>query len=224
MELTNEQLFQIENYLKICGVKYEDVKKELLDHFASILEHKLQENPKLDFQEELQNIHKSFGEKGFKDLLDEKTTSVTKKFYKQSWLELQSFFTIPKITISSFLFLGLWQLMNFTDNKQNFFNILSGILIFLGFRLLFLVNIRNSKKDNFLSLDITMSFFNSFYVGVMIFNFLVRFEKEAFLNQWYIYMLLIAFFLLILFYWCGEYVYFQNKKKVKQHYPNANIS
>jgi hypothetical protein len=224
MELTKEQLFQIENYLKICGVKYEDVKKELLDHFASILEIKLQENPKLHFQEELQQIHKDFGENGFKTLLDEKTTSVTKKFYKQSWLELQSFFTIPKITISSFLFLGLWQLINFTDNKQNFFNILSGILIFLGFRLLFLVNIRNSKKDNFLSLDITMSFFNSFYVGVMIFNFLVRFEKKAFLNLWYIYMLLIAFFLLILFYWCGEYVYFKNKKKVKQHYPNANIS
>ena len=160
MELTNNQLFQIENYLKICGVKYEDVKKELVDHFASILEIKLQEYPKLDFHQELENIHKNFGENGFKDLLDEKTKSVTKQFYKQSFLELQSFFSIPKIIISLALFFGLWQLMQWNEDKGSFFSILGIILIFLGFRLLFLINIRNSKKVNFLALDITEQFFN----------------------------------------------------------------
>ena len=43
MEISKEQLTQIDNYLMKCKVKYEDVKKELLDHFASILEIKLQE-------------------------------------------------------------------------------------------------------------------------------------------------------------------------------------
>lgn len=193
MELTKEQLIEIEKYLQVSGIKYYDVRKELTDHFASILEEKLKENPKLNFHQEIQNIHKNFSEAGFKNLLKEKTTSITKQFYKQSFIELSSFFTIPKIIISVALFIGLWQLMNFTDDKKTFFYILSGILIFLGFRLLFLVNIRNSKKDNFLSLDITMSFFNSFYLAVMIFNFSVR-DNGPYLNLFYLNTLLIVFF------------------------------
>jgi len=66
---------------------------------------------------------------------------------ENSFLELRSFFTVPKIIVSSAIFLGLWLLMQWTEDKPTFFNILSGLLIFLGFRLLFLVNIRNSKKS-----------------------------------------------------------------------------
>lgn len=223
MEITKEQLTQIDNYLTTCKIKYEDVKKELVDHFASILEIKLQDNPKLDFHQELENIHKNFGKNGFKDLLDEKTKSVTKQFYKQSFLELQSFFTIPKIILSLSLFFGLWQLMQWNEDKGSFFSILGIILIFLGFRLLFLINIRNSKKVNFLALDITEHFFNKFYLGVMIFNFFVRFDKETYLNQFYILTLLIAFFLLVLFYWCGEYVFYQKKKYVEKIYQMKNL-
>ena len=223
MEITKEQLTQIDNYLTICNIKYEDVKNELVDHFASVIEVKLQENPNLDFHQELENIHKNFGENGFKDLLDEKTKSVTKQFYKQSFLELQSFFSIPKIILSLALFFGLWQLMQWVVDKETFFETLSFILIFLGFRLLFLINIRNSKKVNFLALDITEHFFNKFYLGVMIFNFFVRFDKESFLNQFYIHSLLIAFFLLALFYWCGEYVFYQKKKYVEKIYHMKNF-
>ena len=38
MEISKEQLTQIDNYLMKCKLKYEDVKKELVDHFASVLE------------------------------------------------------------------------------------------------------------------------------------------------------------------------------------------
>ncbi len=223
MEITKEQLTQIDKYLTICNIKFEDVKKELVDHFASILEIKLQENPKLDFHQELENIHKNFGENGFKDLLDEKTKSVTKQFYKQSFLELQSFFSIPKIIFSLGFFSGLWQLMQWVVDKKTFFETLSFILIFLGFRLLFLVNIRNSKKVSFLALDITLNFYNTFYVCVMIFNFFVGFDKEFFLNPVFIHTLLIAFFLLVLFYCCGEYVFYQKKKYVEKIYQMKNL-
>ncbi|WP_445748154.1 hypothetical protein [Polaribacter sp.] len=223
MELSKQQLKQIDSYLTACNIKYQDVKKELLDHFASILEVKLQENAKLNFHQELENIHKNFGKNGFKDLLDEKTKSVTKQFYKQSFLELRSFFTIPKIILSLALFFGLWQLMQWVDDKVTFFETLSFILIFLGFRLLFLVNIRNSKKVHFLTLDITMNFFNSFYVCVMIFNFFANFDKDTYLNQFFIHTLLFAFFLLVLFYWCGEYVFYQKKKYVEKIYQTKNL-
>lgn len=214
MELEKEQLKQIDSYLNTCHISFEDVKKELIDHFASILEVKLQENPTLNFQEELQQIHKNFGENWFKTLLDEKKKSITRQFYKSTFTELKQFFRIPKIVITVFFSLVLWQIIEQLSDKATFFNILSFVLVFLGFRLLFLINIRNSTKRHFLTLEITEHFFNSFYVCVMIFNFLVRFEKETFNNPFFTIPLLFAFIILALFYCCGEFVFYKKRKEL----------
>ncbi|WNW01297.1 hypothetical protein RRF68_09855 [Tenacibaculum sp. HL-MS23] len=37
MELTNLQIQEIDNYITVCGIKYYDVKTEIIDHFASII-------------------------------------------------------------------------------------------------------------------------------------------------------------------------------------------
>ncbi len=47
MKLTKEQIQEIESYLIACGVKWYDVRIELVDHFANTLEEKLEENPAL---------------------------------------------------------------------------------------------------------------------------------------------------------------------------------
>ena len=218
MEISKEQLTQIDNYLMKCKVKYEDVKKELVDHFASVLEVKLQENPKLDFHQELENIYKNFGENGFKDLLDEKKKSITKQFYKSTFTELKQFLSIPKIVITVFFSLVLWKLMAQSSDKVAFFSILSFVLIFLGFRLLFLINIRNSTKRHFLTLEITAHFFNSFYVCVMIFNFLASFKNETVTNLFFRIPLLLAFIILLLFYCCGEFVFYKKRKELLRIY------
>jgi hypothetical protein len=223
MELTKEQLIFIDDYLTACKVKFEDVRKELVDHFASILETKLQENPKLDFQQELQQIHKTFGENGFKNLLESKTKSVRKQFYKSTFQEMKCFFTIPKILIIVLFSLVLWQIMEFVIDISTFFNILSGVLIFLGFRLLFLINIRNSTKRHFLALEITEHFFNSFYVCVMIFNFFVRFDNESFQNSFFTIPFLAVFIILILFYCCGEFVFYRKKKTLMDLYKIEKV-
>ena len=56
MELTKEQLLQIDNYIFVCGIEYYDVRTEIVDHFANILEQKLDENPSLNFKKEIQTI------------------------------------------------------------------------------------------------------------------------------------------------------------------------
>jgi len=45
MEITIEQLSQIDNYIFVCGIEYYDVRTEIVDHFATILEQKLDKNP-----------------------------------------------------------------------------------------------------------------------------------------------------------------------------------
>lgn len=222
MEISKEQLLQIDQYLLKCGVKFLDVRSEIVDHFASILEKKLNNNPGLDFNKEIQNIHSDFKDNGFKNLLKEKTKSVQKRFYKQSVAQLITFFKLPKILIMVALFCALYWSMSFMEETASFFSVLSGVLIFLGFRLLFNVNMRNSKKDTFLVLNMTLYFFNIFYVCVMIFNFASGVKNETyFLTFSTSFIKLVVFVFLLLFYWSGEYVYRQNKKEIQKQYPNC---
>ena len=224
MELTKEQLLQIDNYIFSCGIKFIDIRAEIVDHFANILEQKLEENPTLNFKQEIINIHKNFSENGFKKLLKEKTKSVQKRFYKASLKHLITFFRFPKIIVSGGFFYFLILIMNLVEDKEVFFSILSFILLFLGFRLLFNVNMRNSNKQTFLVLNMTLNFFNSFYLLVMIFNFSARHRIiGSFFNFTNNYIYLGIFTLLILFYWSGEYVYYQNKKEVIKQYPNLVV-
>ena len=222
MELTKEQLLQIDNYIFSCGIKFIDIRAEIVDHFANILEQKLEENPTLNFKQEIINIHKNFSENGFKKLLKEKTKSVQKRFYKASLKHLITFFRFPKIIVSGGVFYFLILIMNLVEDKEVFFSIL--ILLFLGFRLLFNVNMRNSNKQTFLVLNMTLNFFNSFYLLVMIFNFSASHRIiGSFFNFTFNYIYLGIFTLLILFYWSGEYVYYQNKKEVIKQYPNLVV-
>ena len=222
MEISKEQLLQIDQYLLKCGVKFLDVRSEIVDHFASILEKKLNNNPGLDFNKEIQNIHSDFKDNGFKNLLKEKTKSVQKRFYKQSVAQLITFFKLPKILIMVALFCALYWSMSFMEETASFFSVLSGVLIFLGFRLLFNVNMRNSKKDTFLVLNMTLYFFNIFYVCVMIFNFASGVKNEIyFLIFSTSFIKLVVFVFLLLFYWSGEYVYRQIKKEIQKQYPNC---
>jgi hypothetical protein len=224
MELSKKQLLQIDNYVVVCGIKYYDVRTEIVDHFATILEKRLDENPDLSFKTEIENIHKDFSDRGFSKLLEEKTKAVKKRFYKQSLQHLTTFFKLPKIIITGIFIVSLFFAMNYVDDKDTLFAILGFVLIFLVFRLLFNVNIRDTKKESFLVLNMTMHFFNVFYLFVAIFNFFSGIGgSESLLNGTHNSIQLGVFALLLLFYWSGEYVYYQNKKLIKEQYSNILV-
>ena len=121
MELTKEQLLQLHNYIYVSGIKYYDVRTELVDHFANILEQRLDENPDLNFKREIEVIHKNFSDKGFNKLLKQKTKSVTITFFKQSLYNLLSFFKIPKILITALLFIVLFKAQFLFSKIENLF-------------------------------------------------------------------------------------------------------
>jgi hypothetical protein len=225
MELSKEQLLQIDNYISVSGVKYYDVRTEIVDHFANILEQKLDKNPDLNFKKEIQNIHRNFSDRGFSKLLEQKTKSVSKKFYKQSLKHLITFFKIPKIIITGALFYALFLIMSLFEDKKTFFSILTG----LGFILVLLIFIKISvdkklKKGLFLKLDMNTGFLQVFNLMIICFNSITTFRSsESFFNVTYNSVQLTIFVLLILFYWSGINVYYQNKKIVKKQYPNILV-
>ena len=222
MDLSKEQLLQIDNYIFVCGIQFCDVRTEVVDHFANILEQKLEENPALNFKHEIINIHKNFSDNGFKKLLEEKTKSVTKKFYKQSFKHFITFFKLPKIIISVALFYGLYLLMNKFEDKEFFFLFINGFILLLVLRIFYehWKNERN-KREPFLVLNKTNSFLQVVNFVFIAFNTVIDFRnEESFLNATHNNCQLFAFVILLLFYWSGEAVFSQNEKLVQKQFPN----
>ena len=222
MELSKEQLLQIDNYIFSCGIKYYDVKAEIVDHFATILEQKLDKNPTLDFKQEIINIHKNFSNKGFSKLLEEKTKSVEKIFYKQSLKHLVSFLKLPKIIITVILFYVLFLMMNLFDDKENFFFLIYSFSLLLVIRIFYQNRkIEKQNKERFLVLNKTSNFLQIVNFIFISFNSITNFRnEESFLSPTHNSIQLAIFVLFLMFYWSGEYVFYQNKKEIQKQYPN----
>lgn len=225
MELTKEQLLQIDNYVYVSGVKYYDVRTEIVDHFANILEQKLNENPDLDFKKEIENIHRNFSNRGFSKLLEEKTKSVQNHFYKNSLKHLITFFKFPKIIVSGALFYVLFLLMNSFESKEDFFSILT------GFGFLFLLGMyantylqKKRKRDLFLSLNMNNSFIQTVNLIVLLLHNITNFRTEKnYTNLVYNNIQLLIFVIVFLLFWSALSVFYQNKKEVQQQYPNIIV-
>jgi len=221
MKLSKEQIQQIDRYIAACGIEWIEVRAELVDHFANSLEEKLAINPTLDFMQAIVAEHKSFSDNGFKKLLEIKRTAVYKQFYRQVFINLTSFFKLPKIIISIAVFYGLVLIMDLVNNKELFFVILAITLFLLVIQALVRTAIdKKSKNNNFLMLNRTESIFQLYNFLMLIFlNATTLRTENSFQNANYNYLQLGIFVFLLLFYWCMEYVYLENKKYVQQNYP-----
>lgn len=223
MKLSKEQILQIDNYIYVSGIKYYDVRMEIVDHFANILEKKLDENPNLNFKREIESIHKNFSDSGFSKLLKEKTKLVTKKFFKQSLNHFITFFKLPKIIVSVLLFFCLKYLMGFFEDINNFFLILLVISVVLSISIVIKPFWKDSRIEKFLTLDLTIHFFQIFHFFVVILQSFNSRSLESLNNKTHNYLLIISYVLLFIFYWSGMHVNQKNKKLVKEQYPNVLV-
>jgi hypothetical protein len=225
MELTTKQLEEVDRYISCCGIKYYDVRAEIVDHFASVLEQRLEENPTLDFKKEIVNIHKNFSENGFYNLLKDKTRAVHTKFYVLSLKHMLGFFKLPKIIISIALFLVLREVMNLVEDVETFFLFLTAIaFLFIFYLYLKEYTSRNQKRENFLILNKNDSFLQIINLLAITFNASISFRSNSgFENELHNQIHIGVYVLFILFYWSGEYVFRQNKKMVLEQYPNILV-
>lgn len=225
MELSKEQIHEIDKYISACGIKYYDVKMEIVDHFASILELRLDENPSLNFKEAIIEEHKKFSNNGFKKLLEAKTKTTHNRFIKQTIINFKSFFKLPKIVITVFAYFLLYKLMPYFNNTENFFRVLTGLafvmIIQLGIRIY--IN-HKQKKEKFLALN-RITFFYQIVSNMAIwFNVILSFRTDkSYLTNVYNNIHLGVFILMLLMYWSIEYVYQQNRQQIQKQYPNVFI-
>ena len=199
MVLTKEQIQEIDNYISVCGIKYYDVRTEIVDHFASVLEQRLESEPNLNFSNAIAEEHKKFSDSGFKRLLTSKTNTVHKRFIKSTVKNVKSFFKLPKVFITIVLFYVLKQVMDSFSNKELFFQILVGIGVFIMAQLIVRIFIRvKQKKEKFLALQRTDVFLQTVNFVFISFNSTLNFRKGKSFENYDHNLIHLAFFVLLI--------------------------
>lgn len=92
MQLSQQQLEEIKQFVLSKGFVYLDVQMEIIDHVASALEERMEADSKLDFSKALQETYNSFGALGFSTIADAVANGLHKKYNRFFWKTFQSFF------------------------------------------------------------------------------------------------------------------------------------
>lgn len=99
--LHQTQLQRIIQTLKASGIKYQEVYEELLDHYASAIEEKIEQGQAFD--EALQEVHQDFGaKKGVKHIQERYYKQIRNHYRLMQWQHFRELFQWPQ-TISSLL-------------------------------------------------------------------------------------------------------------------------
>ncbi len=107
MKLTKEQIQYIENRLIKEGVKYWDVRIEMLDHIVCDVEKAL--NNGTPFKESVQNAmvklgwKENFNGSDFEGIIQQRTKDIAKKYKSIFWSDLKASIYYPKVLLSLFI-------------------------------------------------------------------------------------------------------------------------
>ena len=105
--LTKEQIQQLFDFTKSHRIRYYDLQSEVVDHLASAIEAKWNDNPALPFQKALEEVYTDFGIFGFGKLEQEKRQILQTKIRRNVWKYVKSFLTPPKVLLTLIL-IFLW--------------------------------------------------------------------------------------------------------------------
>jgi len=95
--LTKEQIDELFAFCQKHFVKYYETQVELVDHLANAIEIKIADDPNLSFEKALEDVHQSFGVKGFAPLVLEKQIAAEKQNRKLFWKLFKDQLRWPKI-------------------------------------------------------------------------------------------------------------------------------
>ena len=233
MKLTTEQINQLYTFTRQHYVEWYDLQTELVGHLANAIEEQWQENPKLSFNEALQNEFKKFGVFGFMDVVEGKQRFLQKKYNQIVWTIVKTFFTLPKIMGTIGVTGVLFLLLKSSHYNGDWVLLFYGLLVVFAFygmisnRLKHKKQIQNQEK-RWLFEDI-MNQYGGF-AGAIIFPlnlFMQLFNRvEHYISNTY--FLVFASFFLVLMTILMYVIFFeipsQSKKYLLQTYPEYSLA
>lgn len=102
--LSEEQIGELYKYCERKRVIYYDIQIEIVDHMANAIEDKMKADPQLGFKQALEEVHASFGSFGLREIVQSKESYMRKHYSKMRKNLFWSYFTLPKIAFTAFVF------------------------------------------------------------------------------------------------------------------------
>ena len=234
MKLTPEQIDRLYQFTRQHYVEYYDLQTELVDHLANAIEQQWIENPKISFEEALQNEFKKFGVFGFMNVVEERQKVLGKKYHKLIRIHFKEFFKIPKIIATVFAVYLVYLILKnvrFSDEVYNYAK--AGILIFAVIVLIINLRKRNKKikegEKRWLFKEMIDSYGTSTFVFIFPFHLVPRlfydvssrvFDDSISLFIISVFMVLYSLFIYIVMRVIPE----KAEEYLKQTYPEYEIS
>jgi len=225
IQLTEEQVGKLFDFVKSKFVRSEDLKYELVDHLASSIEDLQIQYSEMTFDEGLQETYSRFPITGFTNFVAEKHKALHKYWLKKFINYYIQFFKVPKIILLAGLSYFIWTIFQYVPHSYLIILILI-TAIFYTIRDLKLAkkNNENIAKYSFLSIyyGITLSY-NSILFSVL--------YGIPFSNFWNLVInptatIVLSLFLAlnILFNYAATYVFpIMLKEEIKNKYAHLNI-
>lgn len=134
-KLTSRQIEELFTFVEQQDVKYYDVQMELVDHFASAIEQRMETDPDLLFEDAVRQVQRQFNRFDFSHIIDEKEEALRKKYRKLERRYIGDFFSWPKIVSTLFITLLFYQIFSLFINYFRFVNsfVLADFLLVAAF-------------------------------------------------------------------------------------------
>ena len=140
---TENHIEQLYKFTREHFVYHYDVQTELVDHLANDIEQICEEKSHLTFEQARDVSFKKFGVFGFMTVVEQKQKAMHKRYWKILWRFVKEWFTLPKVIITSLIFIIFFTVLQSIYAEEIIF---SSILILAIIDLYYLFKSRGKKK------------------------------------------------------------------------------
>jgi hypothetical protein len=222
--ITSEETKELFRFCQKHYVYQYDVQIELVDHLASSVEERWQQNPEIPFQKALMDSFGKFGIYGFSKIKEQKEKELRRKYNRLLWGYLLDFYHWPKMVMTVAFTMIFFSLLRFTENGfwvMSTYFVAMALLVLVYFYKIFpkYFKVKTKPGKSFLLLqrlkDVQMAGFFIIQFPIQAYNFRRWFDSVLFDNTWV--LLAISFFtisLTILLY--GNFFYLP--QKIREHF------
>lgn len=231
MKLTENQIEELYKFTRKHYVYHYDVQSELVDHLANDIEEIWVAQPLLSFENARDKSFKKFGIFGFMDVIEAKQKQMNKRYWKILLRFAKEWFTLPKIIITSLIFLGFFFVLQIPNSE---YILLGTLLVLIIFEMVAIHKIKKEHKKKekanekiFLLEEMMGSTKNGFtgFAFVNLFNFfnLTRLEFSSLAIHWLILIAFILTLLCIVFYIINYIIPEKAEELLEENYPEYKI-
>lgn len=146
MKLNSEQINRLYSFTRKHFVEHVDLQMELVDHLANGIEQQWLKKPDLSFEEALEMEFKKFGVFGFSGIVEKQSWLLEKKYWKFIGKHLLGFFKIPRILLTSLIFLITFNIVSFSSQTQMNFLLLLFVVPLVVFVRKAYLNLKEYKQ------------------------------------------------------------------------------